>query len=194
MKLTELMSGRTPDKTFSGFITADDWVLAVDVSGAENTAVGDYETVQAGIVKVEANLNPITSEKQYIRSGQATLKTGVQRVFDISGDRCIGDPFQDWALSLAMRYGLGQRVIVPYVYFCLLTGEGECGKVSVLIRSDGSTGAGEGSGFLLTLRQAGEAPAAYTWSPDTASPENPGGQDAPSVPGGGEDGEQESGN
>lgn len=172
MKLSQLMAGRALNESFTGFVTADDWVLAVDVSGKADSPAGDYETVQAGIVKVEALLNPVTADKQYIRSGKTTLKTGTQRVFDISGDRCIGDPFQDWALSLSMRYGGGQAVVAPYVYFCLLTGKGERGEVSVLTRSDGSTGAGEGCGFLISLRQAGATPAAYVHAPEIENAEN----------------------
>lgn len=164
MKLSELMAKHTPEAEFTGFVTADDWVLAVDISGSPGSAVKDYETVQSGIVKVEANLNPVTAEKQYIRSGQSTLKTGVQRVFEVSGDRRIGDTFQDWALSHAIRFGTGQAAIAPYAYFCLKTGAGERGEISVLIRSDGTGGAGDGSGFQISLRQAGSTPENYTWS------------------------------
>ena len=37
-------------------------------------------------------LKPVTQDKQYIRSGQNTMKTGTQRSFAVTGDRYVGDP------------------------------------------------------------------------------------------------------
>ena len=65
-----------------------------------------------------------------------------------------------------MKYGTGNKVIVPYVYFCLLTGKGERGKASIIVNSDGSGNAGESSAIDIDLRKAGELPTEYTYSAD----------------------------
>lgn len=46
MKLSELMAGRSPNPAFEGFVTNDDYVLAVDCSVDGKAAVGDYAVVQ----------------------------------------------------------------------------------------------------------------------------------------------------
>lgn len=164
MKLSELMAGRTPDPAFEGFVTNDDMVLAVDVSGKADTAPEDYVVVQMGIDGLDAQNNPVTVDKQYIRAGQSTLKTGNQRSFKVSGDRYLGDPFQDYACSPAIMQGVGQAVIVPYVYFCLLNGKGERGTVSIITNSDASGAAGENAGIDIELKKVGAAPEAYAYT------------------------------
>lgn len=164
MKLSELMAGRSPDPAFEGFVTNDDMVLAVDVSAKGDTAPGDYVVVQMGIDGLDAQNNPVTVDKQYIRAGQSTMKTGSQRSFKVSGDRYVGDPFQDYACSPAIMQGVGQAVIVPYVYFCLLNGKGERGTVSIITNSDASGAAGENAGIDIELKKVGAAPEAYTYT------------------------------
>lgn len=163
MKLSELMAGRTPDPAFEGFVTNDDMVLAVDISGAEGTSPGDYVVVQMGVDGLDAQNNPVTVDKQYIRAGKSTMKTGSQRSFKVSGDRYVGDPFQDYACSPAIMQGVGQAVIVPYVYFCLLNGKGEKGTVSIITNSDASGSAGESAGIDIELKKVNAAPEAYTY-------------------------------
>ena len=65
MKISELMAGATPNASYEGWVTADDWVLAIDTnpSASAATDVKDYEVVQMGIGGLDANLNPVTSEK-----------------------------------------------------------------------------------------------------------------------------------
>lgn len=164
MKLSELMADHTPDPAFEGFVTNDDMVLAVDVSGKADTTPGDYVVVQMGIDGLDAQNNPVTVDKQYIRAGQSTMKTGNQRSFKVGGDRYVGDPFQDFACSPAIMQGVGQAVIVPYVYFCLLNGKGEKGTVSIITNSDASGAAGENAGIDIELKKVGAAPEAYTYT------------------------------
>ena len=51
MKLSELMGGYTQNAQYEGWVTADDWVLAIDVNPTAEvaTAPKDYEVVQMGI-------------------------------------------------------------------------------------------------------------------------------------------------
>lgn len=83
MKIIELMAGVTPNASYEGWVTADDWVLAIDTnpSASAATDVKDYEVVQMGIEGLDANLNPVTSEKTYIRAGKSTQKTGTAEIF-----------------------------------------------------------------------------------------------------------------
>lgn len=166
MKLSELMANYEPEPDFTGYATNDDFVLAIDISGTDSTPESDFEVVEMGVAGLDAQLNPITQDKTYIRAGQSTQKTGTQRAFKITGDRYMGDAAQDFMLSHAMKYGTGNKVIVPYVYFCLLTGKGEKGKASIIVNSDGSGNAGESSAIDIDLRKAGELPTEYTYSAD----------------------------
>ncbi|MFV0351429.1 MAG: phage tail tube protein [Oscillospiraceae bacterium] len=162
MKLSELMTGLTPNPDFEGIATADDFVLAVDFSG---TAAGpkDYIVAQEGITEHSAGLTAQSGESNYMRAGQQTTKTGTQRVLTLNGDVYIGDEFQDAILAHKLKYGTGNAVIKPYVYFNLLTGKGEKGKISIIVNNDASNGAGSNAGISATLTGRG-VPEEYTYS------------------------------
>lgn len=167
MKLSELMANHTVKADFTGFVTNDDWVLAVDCGATAATdfsKVTDFAVVQMGVAGLDSNLNPITQDKVYLRAGQSTAKTGNQRSFSVTGDRYIGDEFQDFALSHEIKYGTGQTVVRKYVYFNIITGKGEQGEAVIIINSDGSGEAGNSSEIDIELRKSGSAPAEYTWS------------------------------
>ena len=162
MKVSELMAGYTPAPTYEGAITADDWVLAVGIGEAASEK--DYIVVQQSISGLDPQMNPVTQDTQYIRTGLSTSKTGTQRTFAISGDRYIGDKFQDHCFSIAVAHGTGQDVVVPYVFFNLKNGKGEKGTVSIIVNSDGGGNAGENSTISVDLKSVGIAPTEYTYS------------------------------
>lgn len=167
MKLSELMANHVINKDFEGFVTNDDWVLALDcgeTAATDFTKATDFAVVQLGVAGLDSNLNPVTQDKQYIRAGQSTAKTGNQRSFSVTGDRYIGDEFQDFALSHAIKYGVGQAVIRKYVYFNIITGEGEQGEVAIIVNSDGSGEAGNNSEIDIELKKSGAQPAVYNWT------------------------------
>ena len=166
MKISELMAGVTPNVSYEGWVTADDWVLAIDTrpSAEAATEVKNYEVVQMGVEGLDANLNPVTSEKTYIRAGKSTQKTGTARSFAVSGDRYIGDPAQDFMLSHAMKYAKGKAAVTNYVYFCMLNGKGEKGQVSVIVNSEGGGNAGESSSIDINLQKIGSEPEEDTYS------------------------------
>lgn len=170
MKISELMQGHAPNPDYVGWVTNDDMVLAVDISGVEDTDPKDFEVVQMGVAGLDSQMNPVTQDKQYIRAGQSTTKTGTQRTFKVTGDRYVGDPFQDYAFSSEIKYGVGQAVIVPYVYFNILNGKGERGKVSIIINSDGSGNSGENAGVDVDLKKAGENPEDFIYTEPAPSP------------------------
>lgn len=158
------MAGYTPSDEFAGFATNDDWVLAVGINLEEEATEKDYTVVQMGIAGLDPQMNPVTQDKQYIRTGLSTSKTGTQRTFAITGDRYIGDAFQDYCFGLDIAHGVGQAVVVPYVYFSVLTGKGEKGQVSIIVNSDGGGNAGENSAISIDLRSVGTKPTAYSYS------------------------------
>ena len=168
MTISELMSGKTPSPTFEVLLTNDDCVLAGDLSGGSSAVVSEYVVAQLGVAGLDAQLNPVTQDKQYIRAGQSTTKTGTQRTFKVTGDRHIGDDFQDYCFSHAVKYGTGAAVTVPYVYFCILNGKGEKGEVSIAVNSDASGNAGESAGVDIDLKKTGAMPAEYTYSASSA--------------------------
>ena len=164
MKLSELMAEITPSPEFEGFATNDDFVLAVNTAGSSGAGTpGDFVVVQVGVSGHEASLEAETDEKQYIRTGKVTTKTGTQRTFSVSGDRYHGDAFQDWAMSLPIMFGHGTAVVAEYVYFSMLTGKGEKGKVSVVVQEDQTGDAGENAGFSVDLMGQG-TPEEYTYA------------------------------
>ena len=103
-------------------------------------------------------------DKQYIRAGQSTTKTGTQRSFAVTGDRYVGDDAQDFCLSHAMKYGTGSGVVTNYIYFNILTGKGEKGQCSIIVNSDGAGNAGESSAVDIEFKKIGSNPAEYTYS------------------------------
>ena len=167
MLLSTLMNGVVPNSAFTGYSTNDDMVLAIDLDPTNSTptAKAAYAVVQMGIEGLDAQLNPILTEKNYIRAGQSSIKTGNQRTFKTSGDRYIGDAAQDYMLAFARSQGRGSACITNYVYFNMLTGLGESGQVSIIVNSDGAGNAGESSVIDIELKKVGAAPAAYTYTP-----------------------------
>lgn len=180
MKLSDLMKDHTPNPDYEGFVTNDDFVLAMDCTEDGSAASpGEYAVVQIGVAGLDANLNPITQDKTYIRAGQSTTKTGTQRSFSVSGDRYVGDEFQDFAFSHKVKYGTGNSVIRPYVYFCMLNGKGEQGKASIIVNSDASGNAGESSGIDVEIKKSGDAPAEYAYQVPDPAPANLSAKSAP---------------
>lgn len=164
MLLGKLMEVRgTPDPEYTGIITNDDNVLAINISDDPDAHPDTYAVVQGAIVGVDAQLNPVTQDKQYIRAGLSTTKTGTQRTFTATGDRYIGDDFQDYVFDFERLYGVGEAVVTDYVWFCLLNGKGEKGRVSIIDNSDGSGNAGETAAVDIALRKTRDMPELYAY-------------------------------
>lgn len=162
-KLSELMAEYTPSDDYVGWLTNDDWVFAIGIEGIEGE-VENFEVVQMGIAGLDAQMNSVTQDKQYIRAGQSTTKTGTQRTFVVTGDRYIGDGAQDFIFSHKIKYGTGNDVIVPYVYFNVKDGKGEKGTVSIVVNSDSSGNAGESSSISVDFRKVGPTPVEYKYT------------------------------
>ncbi len=165
MKLSELMANHTPNPGYTGFVTQDDMVLALDCSEDGGGAdVKEFAVVQLGIAGVDSAMNPKSTDSTYIRTGTSTTKTGTQRTFKVTGDRYVGDTFQDFALDSKIKYGTGSDVVRSYVYFNVRTGKGEKGTVSILVNNDASGAAGDNASIDIELKSVGTSPVEYTWT------------------------------
>lgn len=156
MTVEELMTGVTIDANYAGAVMANDMVLALDSSVAQDAAVKAYVVVQEFIEGVESSINAQTVEKEYIRAGRSTTKTSNQRTFSVSGDRYIGDAAQDFLDS--KKYATGQAAVCNYVYFNMLNGKGEKGQLTISVDTDAGGVAGENSSIAITLSKVGAAP------------------------------------
>ncbi len=167
MKLSELMAGYTPDEEYAGITNTDDFVLAIDIADTPSTKKGEYIVVETGVTAVDVQLNPETEDKTYLRAGKSTNKTATQRTFNVTGDRFEGDEFQDYACSHAIKFGKGQKIVKPYVYFSLLTGKGESGQAAIIVNSDGSGDAGAAAEVDIDIMCNNSAPVEYTYAADS---------------------------
>jgi hypothetical protein len=158
------MDGITPNPSYTGKTTADDMVLALNLAETPATHPDDYIVVDDGVTEQSGALSAQTSDKTYLRRGQVTVKTGTSRSFTINGDRIFGDAFQDSVMAHALKYGKGSTVIKDYVYYNILTGKGEKGKVSIVVEGDVGGAAGEDATFSASLTSYGE-PEEYTYTP-----------------------------
>ena len=172
MLVSTLMTGITTNPAYVGGAVNDEFVLAIDMdpTNATPTAIAAYGVIGLLIEGVDAQLNPVLSEKTYIRMGPSTTKTGNQRTFKIAGDRYIGDAAQDFMLSHAVKYGIGKAAITNYAYFNMVTGLGETGQVAIVVNSDGGGNGGENSAIDIELKVCGGKPTAYTYVPASISP------------------------
>lgn len=164
MKLQELMQGYKPSEDYEGWVTNDDFVLAINTTPGTEVDVSEYCVAQMGIEGLDAQMNPVTVDKTYIRAGQSSLKTGTQRTFKMTGDRYIGDPVQDYIFSHAVKYGTGNAVVTDYVYFNVLNGKGEKGQVSIIINSDGGGNGGESAAIDVEFKKVGKMPEEFAYS------------------------------
>lgn len=166
MLLSELMKDYTPNPEYKGEAMADDYVLAIKVSST-SVKIADYAVVQEHTEGVDSSLNSENNEKQYIRSGKSSSKKSTQRTFKVTADRYIGDEAQDYMDSVKYKNGAG--AVTDYVYFSVLTGKGEKGKVTIAVDKDGGGNAGYNAGFSATLSKNGALPEDYTWVDDSTT-------------------------
>ena len=84
MKVKELMKDITIIPEFTGWVTNDDYVLAINTTpNTDSVKEEDYEVLQIGVAGLDSQMNPITKDNTYIRAGQSTTKTGTQRAFKV---------------------------------------------------------------------------------------------------------------
>ena len=164
MLLGELMKDHTPSIDYKGWVTNDDYVLAVALT-QEETDPNNFAVVGMGVTGLDENLNPETSDKTYWRAGKSSQKTAQQQSFKPAGDRYIGDPFQDMAFSHDIKFGTGNAVVRKFVYFNILAGDGNQGSISIIVNTSAGGAMGESSAFDVDLKGIGAKPDKYVYTP-----------------------------
>lgn len=166
MTVTEAVtnSGITPSADYAGIENTDDFVLAIQTESTQ-TKKSSWIVCADHVREHSGALNAQTSDNTYIRTGPATTKGTTQRTLAVNGDRCVGDAFQDFVLSHKMKYGTGQSVVVPYLYFSLRTGKGEVGKAAIIVTSDVGGSAGAIATFACDVKGIG-TPAEFDYTTD----------------------------
>lgn len=155
-------SGLTPSASYTGVETADDFIFAIQTEPSQ-AEEKDWIVCADHVREHSGGLNPSTSDNVYIRTGTVTTKGATQRTFALNGDRCVGDDFQDFLLSYKVKFGSGQSVIFPYVYFSVLTGKGEKGEAVFIVTSDVGGTAGAAATFACDVKGIGQ-PTEYTYA------------------------------
>lgn len=148
-------SGITPSASYTGIETADDFVFAIQTESAKQTKESAWIVCADHVKEHSGALNATTTDEAFIRTGTVTSKTGTQRTFSINGNRCVGDDFQDFALSHKIKYGTGSDVIVPYIYFSIRTGKGESGSAALIVTSDVGGAANASATFAMDVKAVG---------------------------------------
>ena len=156
-------SGITPSASYTGIETADDFVFAIQTESAKQAKESDWIVCADHVKEHSGALNATTSDETFIRTGTATSKTATQRTLSVNGNRCVGDAFQDFALSHKIKYGTGSDVIVPYIYFSLRTGKGEKGSCALIVTSDVGGAAGSPATFACDVKGIG-TPAEFDYA------------------------------
>lgn len=163
MKLSEVMNGITPSTSFVGEVTGDDFILAMDCTESGNaTSPGGYDVATVHVSNYGAELSPETDSSQFYYEGYTAMKKSTSRKFKPVGKRLLGDAFQDFVCSHAIKFGKGSDVVRDYVYFCSLTGKGEKGKVLILVNNDGAAESGSVGDIDIELQVIG-VPTEYTY-------------------------------
>lgn len=167
MKVSDVMAGITVDPSYDGTVMVDDMVLAIDPTpnAATATAIADYIVAQGNVSTQEGNISTNTQTSTYVREGESIDVSSVGRSFAVTGDRKALNEFQDYCFNVTNMYSTGGKKETNYVWFNMVNGVGEQGRVSIAVNSDGGGTAGEKSSFDVTLNKVGANPTAYTYAP-----------------------------
>ena len=113
MKLSAAMTGITPSTSFAGEVSGDDYILALDCStDGSATSPADYDVATVHVSNYGAELSPETDSSQFYYEGYTSMKKSTSRKFKPVGKRLMGDAFQDFICSHAIKYGKGSAVVI----------------------------------------------------------------------------------
>lgn len=164
MTVTEAVtaSGITPSADYKGTEKADDFIFAIQTDASTQTKESDWIVFAERVKEHSGALNASTEDVAYIRAGTVTEKGETQRTFSLNGNRCVGDPAQDFLLSHRIKFGSGTEVVFPYIYFSAKTGKGEKGAAAFIVTADASGSANNSAGFACDVKGVG-VPAEFNY-------------------------------
>lgn len=126
----------------TGTYTGNQMIFAVDASADKTGEVGTYVVCAPHIIDLGAAIDASTESNDFLYEGKSEVRTGARRTFSISGQRMVGDAFQDLICAHDFAYGAGDAVRLPYVLINAGTGKGEKGICTISVTNDGQGAAG----------------------------------------------------
>ena len=105
--------GIVPSADYTGTEKADDFIFAIQTDASTQTKESDWVVFAERVKEHSGALNASTEDVAYIRAGTVTEKGETQRTFSLNGNRCVGDPAQDFLLSHKIKFGSGTEVVFP---------------------------------------------------------------------------------
>ena len=105
--------GIVPSADYTGTEKADDFIFAIQTDASTQTKESDWIVFAERVKEHSGALNASTEDVAYIRAGTVTEKGETQRTFSLNGNRCVGDPAQDFLLSHRIKFGSGTEVVFP---------------------------------------------------------------------------------
>ena len=165
--------GIEPSASYKGEENTDDFILAIQTDNSKQAKKSDWIVCADHVKEHSGALNASTSDEAFIRTGTVTTKTGTQRTLSVNGNRCVGDAFQDFALSHKIKYGTGSDVVVPYIYFSVRTGKGEAGSAALVVTSDVGGAANAPATFAVDVKAVG-TPKDFDYLTEVAQAAEPG--------------------
>ena len=154
--------GIVPSADYTGTEKADDFIFAIQTDASTQTKESDWIVFAERVKEHSGALNASTEDVAYIRAGTVTEKGETQRTFSLNGNRCVGDPAQDFLLSHKVKFGSGTDVVFPYIYFSAKTGKGEKGEAAFIVTADASGSASNSAGFACDVKGVG-VPAEFNY-------------------------------
>lgn len=158
--------GIVPSADYTGTEKADDFIFAIQTDAVAQTKESDWVVFAERVKEHSGALNASTEDVAYIRAGTVTEKGETQRTFSLNGNRCVGDPAQDFLLSHKVKFGSGTEVVFPYIYFSAKTGKGEKGAAAFIVTADASGSANNSAGFACDVKGVG-VPAEFNYLTQT---------------------------
>ena len=148
--------GIVPSADYTGTEKADDFIFAIQTDASTQTKESDWVVFAERVKEHSGALNASTEDVAYIRAGTVTEKgRDPSAPSPLNGNRCVGDPAQDFLLSHRIKFGSGTEVVFPYIYFSAKTGKGEKGEAAFIVTADASGSASNSAGFACDVKGVG---------------------------------------
>lgn len=154
---------------------ARNYANALEVNTTPGTEKPTWAILSRGITSITPSPNESTEDKDYY-DGYGTPTTDVtstQIQYEVEGDRCYGDPAQDYITSCALETGEGRKTQFRHTAANGDVIEGDC----TLLNLTPNSGQGEASAlgaFACTIATAGSpkfTPASKTKLPESVTAE-----------------------
>ena len=145
------MASKSTDLGFAPNYTS---ALEIDITPEAETPT--WAIFNRGITEIKPSISETTSSKDYY-DGMGTPTdevTAVQPKYEVTGDRCYGDPAQDYVASVALETGEGRKTHYRHTDPDGAVVSGDCTLMDLTIGSQQGAASDPGS-FSCTISGAG---------------------------------------